>query len=365
MGEQLNRFLKNFTNWEDLPKQAELHGMSSLLWHHIQRLQIAIPPETKRTLHGLSLRQRAMFQEHVQVLLEITKRFEQANIRALVLKGLALAHQYYPNPKLRHTGDIDLLLKQDDILSALDVLTSAGYKPQTPHTDFKRLPKEITFTPLQHTGLVIHIELHHYDPQGKSAVDNSPDDEFIGFDAEPHTIKINHQEVYVPNPINHLDYIIRHLTRHLFVATDSNPLPLKWIVDIINLVEHHAEEINWQKNSALLHRLEMIYSLTPLPEHLANVIPIQKIQIPKGLNQYPQGWPQQVYPEWKQKGFWYYLKNTFVSPKYIWATLSTPSEWWLMLQYGIPKEKIFWYGQVVYRLQVVKMAISKIFRRDN
>src|SRR5688572_6127837 len=92
--EQLISFVKTFTAWDDLPEQAELHGMSPLLWHHIQRLDISIPSETKKTLNALYLRHRALYQAHVQVLLEVTSLLAQHNIHAIVLKGLALAHGY-------------------------------------------------------------------------------------------------------------------------------------------------------------------------------------------------------------------------------------------------------------------------------
>lgn len=362
MNQQLLDALHQFQAWHELPKQAELHGMAPLLWHHLQRLNFPIPTETKRTLHALYLRHRAHYQHNQQVLLDITKLFQSAGIRAILLKGLALAHQYYPEPDLRPVGDIDLLFKKDELLRALDCLTSAGYTAHTPQSDFKRLPKEVTFSSPATNGLSTRIELHHYDPQGKSAIDHSPDDEFLGFDAPPKKIKIGKQMIYVPDPINHLDYLVRHLTRHMFVATDSKPLSMKWIADIVCLVEQHAKEIDWEKNSALRHRLEVMYSLTPLPEKLQKVIPLKNVQIPKGVNQYPQGWPQQVFPQWKYKGFLYYLTKTFLSPRYIWHTLQSPSAWWLRLQYGIPQKSVFWYGQVVYRLQVLRMGFSKFWK---
>lgn len=363
MDEQIKKFIHSFNAWDDLPQQAELHGMSALLWHHLQRLQISIPSETKKTLQGLYLRQRAHHQTHTQTLLHINSLLAEKNIQAVVLKGLALAYEYYPEPVTRPASDIDLLLEGDDILSALDILTQAGYKSSnTPQADLKLLPKELTLSSPPTNGLITRIELHHHNPHAKSAVDHSADDEFIGFDKPPHAIKIDAQMVYVPNPINHLDYVVRHLIRHMFVATNEKPLPLKWIADVICIVERHAQEINWDENKHLLNRLEVIYSLTPFPEHLSSVIPIQQIQAPSGVNQYPQGWPQQVYPQWKHKGILYYLTKTFLSPTYIWHTLSTPSAWWLMLQYGIKKENLFWYGQVVYRLQILRMAVSKVAR---
>jgi len=363
--EQLARQLDGFTAWRDLPAQAELHGMAPLLWHHIQKAGISIPLETKQALMGLYLRHRIFNQAHTRILLEINALFEAAGIRPLVLKGLALAHQYYPDPALRPISDIDLLLNQADVLPALDLLAGAGFRVDSPSS--KLLPKELTADSPLRDGIRTHVELHHFDPRNRSIVDHSLDDEFMGFDAQPQPVKIGESIVHVPDPIDTLHYLFRHLTRHLFVATASNPLPLKWIADVISLVEHHAETMDWvalrKQDPALLKRLEVLYSLTPLPEHLVNIIPIRQIAPPEGVGQYPQGWPQQVYPEWKKVGFLYYMRRTLASPTYIRHTLSTPSKWWLRLYYGLDDDSTFWHGQVIYRLQVLQMIPWKLLHR--
>ncbi len=350
MDEQLKDCIVNFTAWNDLPVQAELHGMGPLLWHHLHRLDIKLPQDTQRLIAGLYLRHRALNLEHLRILLEVTSLLEHVGIQAVVLKGLALAYEYYPNPALRPASDIDLLLKKDDVLPAVGLLMEAGYKTYTPHADLEQLPKELKVSSPLKDGLSIDIELHYHDPQARSLIDSSPDDEFIGFNAPPHAVKIGSQMIYCPDPMDHLDYLIRHLTRHMFAATDARPLPLKWIADIISLVEHHAEQINWSEPKALVDRLEVLYSLTPFPEDLSAVIPIKQIQVPSGVNQYPQGWPQHAFSEWKKIGFWKYIASTFASP----------SDWWLSLYYGIPRKKVFWFGQVVYRYQVFKMVLSKL-----
>jgi hypothetical protein len=346
MDEGLKDCIKGFTAWNDLPAQAELHGMGPLLWHHLHRLDIKLPQDIQRLITGLYLRHRVLNLEHLRILLEVTALFEQMGIQAVVLKGLALAYEYYPDPTLRPASDIDLLLKANDLLPAIKLLADAGYTAYPPHADLKQLPKELTVSSPLKDGLSIQVELHHYDPQ------SPPDDEFIGFDSSPHELQINGQKIYAPHFMDHLDYLIRHLSRHLFVATTTKPLPLKWIADIVSMVERHALEIDWEKQAPLLNRLEVIYSLTPFPERLSNVIPIKRIPIPHGVNQYPLGWPQHKLAEWRQVGFLNYFKKTF----------SSPTVWWLRLQYGIDKESVFWHGRVIYQLQILKMAFVKMGR---
>jgi len=50
-------------------------------------------------------------------------------IRTLVLKGLALGLQYYPDPATRVTRDIDVLIRGEDVDRALQILTEEGWMP--------------------------------------------------------------------------------------------------------------------------------------------------------------------------------------------------------------------------------------------
>ena len=355
--EQLNRLLLDFTAWDALPAQAELHGMGPLLWHHLQKTDIAIPVETQRSLRALYLRHRALNQAHFHALAELLKLFEQANICPLVLKGLALAYQYYPDPALRPVGDIDLLLKQSDVLLALHLLEAAGYRVNLPNPNLRLLPKELTAYSPYHNGVSTHIELHHYNLEHKTFNDNSPDNEFKDFIQPPQLLMIDGCAIYTSSPMDTLRYLNRHMIQHLYAARVDKPLSLKWSADIINLVERHAGSMDWsefqRRDPAFLRRLAVLYSLTPLPEMYEKVIPIEKIKHPPGLDQYPGGWPQWPFPNWKRVGFW----------RYLWRTFSTPSIWWLCLCYGTDEQSSFWYGQVLHRLRVLKLMLWALVRR--
>jgi hypothetical protein len=346
MDAELAHQVAAFTAWKELPVQAELHGMGPLLRHHLKRVQIEIPEETKRALDGLYLRHRRLNQVNTDVLLEITSMFEKEGIRALVLKGLALAYEYYPDPALRPASDIDLLLETEDVLPALNLLKKAGFDVNTLLTPRDLLPKELIVDSPPQDGFRTHIELHHHDPHQRAARGYQQDDEFEGFESQPHSLTIDGGIVYVPAPMDTLGYLLRHFERHLFEARDDKPLQLKWIADIVSLVERHATEIDWveikRNNPALLERLDVFYSLSPLPQHLARIIPIKQTTSPAGINQYPQGWPQNSAKKAKQVGFLRFIRDT----------LTPPSIWWLRLYYGIPAPFCFVYGQFMYRIQI-------------
>ncbi len=337
--------LSNFNTWDELPAQAELHGMAPLLWHHIQKSGFTIPKNTEQTLKALYLRSRAYNQIHERVLMEIITLFNEAGIQPLLLKGLALAYQYYPDPALRPVSDIDLLLKKEDFLPAVHLLEDAKFDIQFPHAS-KSLQKSATATALRE-GILAHIELHHYDPEVKYEKGNNPDPEFAGLDSQPQAIKINGGIIYTSGPTETFLYLTRHFTKHLFIGNPGKPAQFKWIADITSLVEHHAEELDWellrQTHPEMIYQLEVFYSFTPPPEHLAKIIPIRKIPPPKGLGQYPPGWPHQSIRQWKQTGFL----------RFIWQVLIPPSDWWTRVYYGISEQSLFWHKQVIYRTQIL------------
>jgi len=354
--EQLKRQIEQFTAWDELPSQAEIFGMGPLLWHHLRQAGISIPLETERTLRGIYLRERALNQAHTLTLVEVQTLLAQSGIQPLVLKGLALAYKYYPEPALRPVSDIDLLLKKDDVLPALHILDEAGYRVNFPDSGLSILPNELTADSPSHDDLSTHLEFHHYDPEHRRLNDHSRDDELTGFDDPPQELTIEDCSVYAPSPIDTLRYVERHMVRHLFEARADKPLPLKWCADIVSLVEYHAEEIDWpefqRNNPAFLNRLTVLYSLTPLPEKCVGLIPVKKSEPPAGSNQYPSGWPQQAFPDWKRVGLW----------RFIWLTFQPPSTWWLRLYYGIDEQGVFWYGQVIYRLRVLWLMVWGVFR---
>ncbi len=351
--EQLARHIERFDAWHILPPQAELHGMAPLLWHHLHTAGIPLPAQTEKTLQGLYLRHRLLQQAHMTVLKEINGLFEQSGIRAVLLKGLALALQYYPDPALRPVSDLDLLLDRADVLPALNVLTAAGFQPYPPHPSRTSdlLPSELKADSPLIAGLRVQVELHS--PSNRDFTR----EEFKDLSAAQPLASVGNA-IFVSAPFDTLRYLSRHLRRHLFAATASKPLSLKWMADMVSLVEQQAETLDWMSlkrlDPLLIRQMEVFYSLTPLPEQLQNTLPIRQISPPNGVNQYPGGWPQHRISSWKRLGWLTFIQQTF----------SPPSEWWLRLYYGAEKRNVNWYGRIIYPLQIIKRMLLILFRRQ-
>jgi hypothetical protein len=357
--EQLARQLEEFTAWSDLPIQAELHGMAPLLRYHIIQSGFPIPEETKRILTGLYLRHREFNKVQTQSLVRIMALFEQSGIRPLLLKGLGLAYQYYPEPALRPISDIDLLVQASEVAEVQHLLTIAGYNPTFPEPHFGWNSKEMVAQSPFKNGISTRMEIHHYDQSHRVYDDLSHDQEFAGFELPPVTISIEGQAIRMPAPTDNIRYLSRHIAHHLPNATVEKPLQLKWSADIISLVERHADSIDWKfirkRDPATLGRLEVLFSITPLHPNCSKIIPIRQLKSPQGVNQYPTGWPKQAFRQIKFSNLGQFWMQTF----------KPPSEWWLRLYYGIYQPFVFWYGWLLYPLRTLKMLFLALVRSIN
>ena len=74
----------------------------------------------------------------------------------LFLKGLSIS-KYYEEPYLRHIGDIDIIVKEDNFVDAHSLLTNNGYR------FVRSIKEEVTLA----NSLDIVVDLHHFNKLGE------------------------------------------------------------------------------------------------------------------------------------------------------------------------------------------------------
>jgi len=95
---------------------------------------------------------------------EAVATFENAGIPVIVLKGPALALTLYPDPALRPSFDLDVLVRPSDLRRTLDVLSGEGYAP-APHLarfserTLLRLDSEVVLHHPRRTSIDLHWEI--------------------------------------------------------------------------------------------------------------------------------------------------------------------------------------------------------------
>src|SRR2546427_3488849 len=121
-------------SWPDLLADAERHGVVALLHRHVVALDaLGSPPHVHE---GLALRARTCVAWNLRLrhaLGRLLAAFDRAGLAVMPLKGPVLADQLYPDPVLRATADLDLLVRHDDVVVAESLLESHGYRRLPAH----------------------------------------------------------------------------------------------------------------------------------------------------------------------------------------------------------------------------------------
>ena len=127
----------------------------------------------------------------------ITSTFNQAHIDHVYLKGIVLEN-IYPDKNLRLHGDIDLLVRKNELNKAISLLKEKGFI-----LDGSEAHHHIC---LRYNN--IEVELHH------SLVASFEKDHSFFKDAFGHIELVNEHE-YVISPTYHFIFLISHYIRHI------------------------------------------------------------------------------------------------------------------------------------------------------
>jgi len=336
--QRLAQLSNNVTDWTGVLAEAESHGLSPLLYIHLKAADVSLPLPVKRDLQGLYLRYRHANRVRGQLLVEILAAYEAAGIQALVIKGAALAHGFYPEPGLRPMSDVDLLVKRTDAYRAQELLTELGFQAPLPPAD--RLPGKHLLAAIRSVeGLTVSVELHH----NLFNIGTRASLELNGLSGPPIPFALEGVTAYT---LPH-EEMLWHLCQHLTLI--GQPFRLIWLVDIVGLAERYASEIDWARverdYSLVLSALSLFHYITPLSETLRRTAPLNIGRAPQGIGQEFVGWPHHSIRRQRTtgKGYGRIFRDTFF-----------PAEWWLRLYYGLGGARpLCWYRWVVHPLQVL------------
>ena len=128
VAQRLPSALSAVPSFDELATAAEQHGMEPLVLAHIERTGLAIPADLRARLRARRTQHAHAAAVRTRVIADVACAMAQAGVPFLVLKGAALAHLVYGDPRLRPMRDIDLLIRKADAGRALDVLMRCGFR---------------------------------------------------------------------------------------------------------------------------------------------------------------------------------------------------------------------------------------------
>ena len=250
--DEIHRILQNGIDWEYLVQLAYDHNVVPLVYRSLESIVPAKIPDSVKT--ELKQQVHAYIQGNLSLtkeLLELLRLFYRQGIRAIAYKGPILAASVYHDLAIRPFGDIDILIHELDVLSAMDLLTSDGYeiiRPQNIAQTEKHLQSRWVNRLIKKSPWAYQVVLWSPERQGivelhwrltpKYVFPRTTDS--LWKDLQP--VPLAGETVLSFSPENYLWSLCLHGTRHRWSE-------LRWLCDISELI-HEYPNLNWEKLDA-------------------------------------------------------------------------------------------------------------------
>lgn len=226
--EELSNLLGEVKNWHELVKLINDHGIIALAAYNIKESGLGnkIPAEAMTILENGYLQSMVRNTWLAEQWREVNTILNNAGIKHVLLKGMALEHTLYDSKGLRQMTDNDILIKREDALKAWHILLKKGFSHEPVKSSLymkiltdtgKHLP------PLYKNGYA--LEIHH------KLWDNKPGEETSIPDPvdSSEEIQIGGTKAWILSKEIRMKYLISHFEKH---AREGN-CQLRMYADII------------------------------------------------------------------------------------------------------------------------------------
>jgi len=253
-------------DWQQFIDEAERNGLAPWLYHNRDNGRIQFDAKVLRPLQALAVRHRHAGEIYTRVLIELLAVFHEQRIEIILLKGAALARTVYPEPGLRPMRDLDILVKEDDLVRAKMACLSVGF-----HEDAALQVQSVFVSHRHHLpplerceeGLSVSLEIH----QDAFARDTFVHLNMANLGSRTQRFRLSgRMEASMLGPID----MLNHLTQHAFEP--GARFKLIHAVDISRYTQIYRTTIPWADIQRcfpqIIHRLQLIHTVCPLPEEI-------------------------------------------------------------------------------------------------
>ena len=259
-------------DWESLVNRALRFKVRGLFYREIKSRNFPtelVPVDVKNRLRAayrnLATRNTSLFFDAAKVI----KSLAENQLPVIALKGLALAKNIYGDIALRPMSDIDLLLKEEDLVKAGRILLTLGYKQDFPAWEsmlktYHHLPP---FTNKSGTIIELHWNIVTLDSPIKVDLE--------GLWARACLIKVDNTEVRVFSAEDLFLHLCVHAGFHLQTVLDLIPF-----CDLARLIKTHTDKIDWQiviNRASRWGAQKCVYLMLLLVRELLGAAPPDKI----------------------------------------------------------------------------------------
>jgi Uncharacterised nucleotidyltransferase len=313
VAQRLPSALSVVTSFDELVTAAEEHGMEPLVFAHLERTGLAIPIDFRARIWGRGMQHAHAAAVRTRVVSDVGCAMAQAGVPFLVLKGAALAHLVYEDPRLRPMRDVDLLIRKADAGRALDVLVRCGFRPggsavPARHHHVQGMAKTLD-------GATVTIELHHELLARTPFVEPRDYDDLI---RRSQPFEWGGMTCQTLGP----EDMLWHVYAHAFVINTLRPgaIRLLSVADLVHATEAWIDRIDWEllrrQYARLPRALHVLNDLVPWSPHVAEVLR-EHVKRPSTA---VRAYAIDSDPDWSVR----------LIPDVLWLP-----EWWFRMRYGI------------------------------
>ncbi len=167
--------------------------------------------------------------------LRVLKSLGAARMPVIALKGLSLARNVYGDIALRPMSDVDLLVREEDLVMAGRILLTLGYKQEFPAWESMARTSQHLPPFKNDRGAMIELHRNIVSPDSPIKVD------LDGLWERACPIKIDQVEVLALSLEDLLIHLCIHACYHLQTGIDLIPF-----CDIAGMTRRSAEKIDWR-----------------------------------------------------------------------------------------------------------------------
>jgi hypothetical protein len=233
---KIGELMETVYDWQYFVRLSNAHGVIALCWHNIIATGnlMLIPKEQLETFHQAYLKSLTRDIKIYDLLEEVLDLSEEAGIKVVLLKGLALEKNIYGNKGLRQMNDLDLLVKREDAIRFRKLLFKSGFlsDPLCSPLHEKYLPNYGKHLPeMYKNGLTVEIHFNLLDRNGEVFTKNLIKNSILKLDGRKYA--------FYPPDIYHFLFLVSHLHKHEINGTSQ----LRLYTDLLLLLSAYRAEI--------------------------------------------------------------------------------------------------------------------------
>lgn len=244
----LNGLSLDFEVNDKLINLAMIHNVAGIVKIFADKNNVVISEKNRAVLDKAFISSVFYSTKQDKELIAVKALLNKNNIHHLLTKG-AVIKKLYREPDLRTMGDIDILVKKEDIEKTIIVMKKAGY------TITNTYLKEITFSK---NDIVVEIHTSLMEENMETGFD------YIGYYSHIfNKAKLVEENTYELTLEDHLIYLIAHIGKHMY----NEGCGIRLIMDIAVFCNSYSGIIDWKytlselKNIALDKLADNIFYL--------------------------------------------------------------------------------------------------------